>query len=114
MRKVLPAGGYPLVEIPMAPPAVSHAFPVDASRRFRRSTSGVESAAPPRSEGPTAASPHARAILDEHGRVLVLITHNTDYGDAFERESDDPNYFLAFSVDGYAFGINVLLYAMSH
>ena len=29
-------------------------------------------------------------------------------------EGDDPNYFYNFSVDGYAFGINVLLYAMAH
>ena len=65
-------------------------------------------------QGSDSRIPHARAFLDEHGHVLVLATHNTDYGDAFERESDDPNYFLAFSVDGYAFGINVLLYAMSH
>ena len=35
-------------------------------------------------------------------------------GDAFEREGDDPRYFQTFSIDGYAFGINVLLYAMTH
>ena len=27
---------------------------------------------------------------------------------------DDPTYFYTFSVEGYAFGINVLLYAMAH
>jgi hypothetical protein len=58
--------------------------------------------------------PHARAFLDEHGRVLVLATHNTDYGDSWEREGEDPDYFLNFSVEGYAFGINVILYAMTH
>ena len=42
------------------------------------------------------------------------ITHNTDFGDAFEREGDDPRYFYTFSVDGYAFGINTLLYALTH
>ena len=45
---------------------------------------------------------------------MVLITHNTDFGDSFEREADDPTYFLNFSVPGYAFGINTLLYAMTH
>ena len=58
--------------------------------------------------------PHATGIADAHGRLMVLITHNTDFGDAFEREGDDPRYFYQFSVDGYAFGINVLLYAMTH
>jgi hypothetical protein len=58
--------------------------------------------------------PHARGISDRNGRLMVLITHNTDVGDSWEREADDPDYFYRFSVDGYAFGINVLLYAMTH
>jgi hypothetical protein len=46
--------------------------------------------------------------------LLVLVTHNTDFGDSWEREGDDPQYFYQFSVEGYAFGINALLYAMAH
>jgi hypothetical protein len=45
---------------------------------------------------------------------MVLMTHDTDFGDSFEREGDDPQYFLENSVRGYAFGINALLYAMTH
>jgi hypothetical protein len=45
---------------------------------------------------------------------MVLITFNTDFGDAYEREDQDPNYFQRFSVIGYAFGINALLYSMTH
>ena len=45
---------------------------------------------------------------------MVLITHNTDYGDAFEQEAADPRYFYTFSVGGYAFGINTLLYTLAH
>jgi len=60
------------------------------------------------------AEPHARGIVDGHGRLMVLMTHNTDFGDSWEREADDPDYFYRFSVDGYAFGINVLLYTMTH
>ena len=45
---------------------------------------------------------------------MVFITHNTDVGDAFEREGDSRAYFVEFSVEGYALGVNVLLYAMSH
>ena len=29
---------------------------------------------------------------------MVLMTHNTDFGDSFEREGDDPSYFYKFSV----------------
>jgi hypothetical protein len=42
------------------------------------------------------------------------LTHNTDFGDSWEREGVDRRYLLTFSVQGYAFGINVLVYAMTH
>jgi hypothetical protein len=61
-------------------------------------------------------SPHAnfRAILDEKGRVMVLMTHNTDIADSWEREGEDREYFLQFSPEGYAVGLNVVLYALTH
>jgi uncharacterized protein DUF4159 len=58
--------------------------------------------------------PHARGIFDQHGNMMVLITHNTDFGDAFEREGENRAYFERFAGPGYAFGINALLYAMTH
>jgi hypothetical protein len=64
--------------------------------------------------GADSAIPHAMSVADEKGRMMVLVTFNTDFGDSWEREGDDPNYFYTFSVDGYAFGVNALLYAMSH
>jgi hypothetical protein len=60
------------------------------------------------------AEPHIRAISDRHGNVMVLMTHNTDISDAWEREAEDPRYFYAFSPNGYAVGINVMMYAMTH
>ena len=85
-----------------------------ACRRSRRSASGADPAVRRPSAAPTARRPHARGISDSHGRLMVLITHNTDFGDAFEREGDDPRYFYTFSVEGYAFGINALLYELTH
>jgi hypothetical protein len=64
--------------------------------------------------GAESATPHARGIFDEHGNLMVLITHNTDFGDAFEREGENREYFDEFAGVGYAFGINALLYAMTH
>jgi hypothetical protein len=64
--------------------------------------------------GPDSAVPHARGIEDERGNLMVLITFNTDFGDAFEREGDNKAYFDEFAGVGYAFGINALLYEMSH
>lgn len=61
-------------------------------------------------------SPHAnfRMIADASNRVMVLMTHNTDIADSWEREAEDREFFLQFSPAGYAVGINVALYAMSH
>jgi hypothetical protein len=64
--------------------------------------------------GPESAEPHVRAIFDERGRIMVVMTHNTDFGDAFEREGDNYSYFLQFAPEGYAFGINTLIYALTH
>ena len=48
--------------------------------------------------------PHFRAIRDRHGRIIAVMTHNTDVSNSWERETDDPAYFDQFSVDGYALG----------
>jgi len=53
-------------------------------------------------------------IVDSRGQPMVLMTHNTDISDSWEREGEDPNYFYEFSPKGYALGINVLLYALTH
>jgi Domain of unknown function (DUF4159) len=61
-------------------------------------------------------SPYAdlRMIADEHGRIMVLMTHNTDIGDSWEREGEDHEFFLQFSPAGYSLGVNALIYAMTH
>ncbi len=64
--------------------------------------------------GEETAVPHFRAIRDSRGRIITVMTHNTDLSNAWERETEDPAYFRQFSIDGYALGINVLLYAMAH
>jgi len=61
-------------------------------------------------------SPHAdfRGIADAKGRLMVVMTHNTDLGDSWERESENREFFETFSPKGYAVGVNVLLYALTH
>jgi hypothetical protein len=44
---------------------------------------------------------------------MVLMTHNTDIGDSWERE-EDHEFFLQFSPRGYALGVNTVIYAMTH
>ena len=58
--------------------------------------------------------PYVRSIADAERPLMVLMTHNTDIADSWEREGEDPRYFYAFSPRGYAFGINAILYALTH
>lgn len=56
-----------------------------------------------------------KAIFDDHDRMMVLATHNTDNGDGWEREGEDDYYFRNFSEKAaYPLAINVLYYVMTH
>ena len=55
-----------------------------------------------------------RGIHDENGRLMVVMTHNTDIADTWEREGENREYFELFSPEGYAIGVNFILYAMTH
>jgi hypothetical protein len=60
------------------------------------------------------APPDARGIADAHGRLMVVMIHNTDLPDPWEREGENADYFFKFSPEAYAVGINILLYALTH
>jgi hypothetical protein len=57
--------------------------------------------------------PHARAIFDHDGRLMVMINWNTDIGDAWEW-AEQPDYPLEFSTFAYQIGANAIVYSMSH
>jgi hypothetical protein len=112
--KAFPPERYPITELPIEHPLfhllydIKHKVQIP-SINFWGGTGGQTS-----ERGSLSAEPHVRAILDDDGRIMVLMTHNTDFGDAFEREGDDHEYFLKFAPDGYAFGVNAILYSMTH
>ena len=67
--------------------------------------------------GPTGGdeSPHFWAFFDDKGRMMALICHNNDLGDGWEREGENEAYFHRYSEKmSYPFGINVIVYAMTH
>ena len=114
MRKVFPSSAYPIVDLPIDHPIFHALMAVDHIPQIPSIDAWGGPGGRTSERGADSATPHARAILDDHRRVMVFITHNTDFGDSFEREGDSRQYFLQFSVSGYAVGVNVLLYAMSH
>ncbi len=114
IARVLSPAEFPIVDLPAEHPIFNTLFqvaelPQIPSIQFWRRTRGLTS-----ERGTDSAEPHVRAILDRHGNVMVLMTHNTDISDAWEREGEDLEFFYSFSVEGYAVAINTILYAMTH
>ncbi len=59
------------------------------------------------------AVPHWRGIFDDHNRVMVAISFNSDVGDSWEW-ADDPQYPEQYSALGIRIGVNYVVYAMTH
>lgn len=57
--------------------------------------------------------PHWRAIHDPDGHMVVAINFNMDVGDAWEH-ADWPAYPEAMTRLAYYFGINYIMYTMTH
>jgi hypothetical protein len=112
IAKALPRGMYPIVDLPLTH-AIWHSLfqvksvPQMPSIQSWRRTGG-------NTDRGVSAPPSARAIADEQGRLMVVMMHNTDIPDGWEREGEDPEYFYRFSPDAYAVGINNMIYAMTH
>jgi hypothetical protein len=114
IRKVFPSGLYPIIDVPVDHPLFRQFRTVSRVPQIPSIDFWLGSGGGTSERGADSKVPHLRAITDERERIMVLMSHNTDFGDSYERESVNRQYFLTFSVEGYAFGINTLIYAMSH
>ena len=115
ISRVLPPSEYPIEDVPLEDPIFTTQFvvtkvPQITNIQFWRGVRGTTTS----ERGPDSRVAHLRAIRDKQGRIMVVMTHNTDVADSWEREGEDPAFFYQFSPAGYALGINVLLYAMTH
>jgi hypothetical protein len=114
IQRVLPKKDYPIRPVRLDHAVfrtffqVSRLPQIPSIAHWRRSGGGTSE------RGSESAVPQMYAISDSHDRIMVLMTHNTDISDAWEREGEDPRFFYQFSPDGYAVGINVLMYTMTH
>jgi hypothetical protein len=57
--------------------------------------------------------PGIYGISDDEGRLMVLVTYNSDLGDAWEY-MDLPCYPVKYSGQAYRMGLNFMIYAMTH
>jgi hypothetical protein len=114
IARVLPPDEFPIQDIPIEHPIFHTLFDVKElpqipSIQYWRTGGGGTS-----ERGADSAEPHFRGIFDRRGNLMVAMSHNTDISDAWEREGEDPRYFYNYSPDGYAVGINVIVYALTH
>jgi hypothetical protein len=112
IARVLPE--FPIVDVAPADPIRQAHFPIAEVKQVPSIFAWGGPGSDPRERGSD--SPHAnfRAIADKDGRVMVAMTHNTDIGDAMEREGENPDYFAEYSPSGYALATNIVLYALTH
>jgi hypothetical protein len=81
---------------------------IPGSRHLRRGPGGTVQVVQP-----YGTSPAWRAIYDDKNRILVSVNYNTDVGDAWEF-ADVPYYPEQMTALAYRFGINYIIYSMTH
>jgi uncharacterized protein DUF4159 len=102
----------PIVEIPENDDLMHVFFDLDhktqiPGERHLRMTRGGQIVA--QMEGPAS----WRGIYDDRRHLMVAINFNMDMGDAWEH-ADDPYYPLPMTKLAYQFGVNYIIYAMTH
>jgi hypothetical protein len=113
ISRVLSPAEFPIFDVPVTHPVMRTLYNVKTIPQvpnigFWRGTGGQTS-----ERGRDSAEVHFRGIQDARGRLMVLMTHNTDIADTWEREGENQDYFDTFAPVGYAIGVNVMLYAMT-
>jgi len=114
MERVFP--GRPIVDIPGSD-SVMHVLydiqdkdltSIPGTRHLRRGPGGSVVV-----EQPWGTAPAWRAIYDDKNRMVVAVNFNTDVGDAWEY-ADSPLYPEQMTALAYRYGINYLIYSMTH
>jgi len=114
LRRVLPGGEFPIIDLPLSHPVMHTVYDVTDYLQVSSINFWYRSAGSVSERGFDSAQVHYRGIEDARQRLMVLMTHNTDVSDTWEREGENKEYFSLFSPRGYAIGVNVVVYALTH
>jgi hypothetical protein len=112
--RVLPRAKYPIVTLPLDHPIWHTQFELKYIPQMSSIQSWRRSGGGKTERGVAEGTQTARGIADEKGRLMVVMIHDSDIPDGWEREGEEHEYFLQFSPDSYSVGIDVLLYALTH
>jgi hypothetical protein len=106
---------FPMDNLPLSHPIFSCVFEIKEKPQVPnpwhwRNTGGDTS-----ERGEDSAIVHYKGVYDKGGRLMVIVCHNTDLGDGWERETMFEDYFREMSVKrAYPMGINIVVYALTH
>lgn len=116
IRQVLPSGLYPMFDIPNDHPIMNQVYYVEKIPQISNFRFWYNNKEQTSEQGEESKEVHFVGINDKNGRLIVVVTHNTDIADPWEREGFDTTgkYFFKFSSTAYAIGINIFIYALSH
>lgn len=109
MQKVFPE--REIVDIPLSNPIFHTFFDIEEVMQIPGQGRGCGNG--PTWEQSDDREPRIEGILDDEGRVMVVITYNSDLGDAWEY-MDLPCYPQKFSGQAYRLGVNFMIYSMTH
>jgi Domain of unknown function (DUF4159) len=108
MNRVFP--NRPMIDLPADHPIFHTVYDLSSSTQIGNYQSYNGRGVPYRADGDT---PRWRGILDDDGRLMVVIAFNNDLGDGWQW-SDDENYPLGDANMSIKFGVNIVVYAMTH
>jgi hypothetical protein len=109
IARVLP--GYPIVKLNVDHEVFHTVFDIDTVMQIPNVSNACNGR--PTWEQSSEIDPMIFGIFDDAGRLMVLITYNSDLGDAWEW-MDLPCYPEMYSGQAYRMGINFIVYAMTH
>ncbi|MGH7470842.1 MAG: DUF4159 domain-containing protein, partial [Longimicrobiales bacterium] len=108
IRRVLPE--YDIVDLPMSHPIFHAYYQIEKVLQVPSISRGCGGGPYYERDGYV---PAVKAIFNERGRMLVLISWNSDLGDAWEW-MEQACYPLQMSTYAYQIAVNTIVYAMSH
>ena len=113
ITRILPEGEFPMFDVPNSHPIMHTLYDVKEIPQVPSISHWVRSGGRTSERGFDSDTVYFKGIQDVRGRLMVLMTHNTDIADTWEREGEFPReYFDTFSPRGYAIGVNIVLYTM--
>lgn len=113
LARVFPPDEYPIVELPLSHPIFHIVFDLKEKPQVPAAYHWMQTRTT--YERLDAKEPHYRGLFDKKGRLMMIMCHNTDLGDGWEREGENVDYFQRFSAKwAYPMGINIIVYALTH